>query len=100
MLTGVSTARDAVLAVPGERPSYLGADLRSLLEAHPEPVPTPAGGDAALPRPGSSTAAWSWTGAVGSLDLVRAACGAAWEAVDGGLLLDPASVPDLGVDGG
>ena len=101
VLTGVSTARDAVLAVPGERPSYLGADLRSLLEAHPEPVP-----DAGWWRCGAAAARVVDgrleldSGAVGSLDLVRAACGAAWEAVDGGLRLDPASVPDLGVDGG
>ena len=37
VLTGVSSARDDVLAVPGERPHLIGADLRSLLVAHPEP---------------------------------------------------------------
>jgi hypothetical protein len=31
VLTGVNNARDAVYAVPEERPTYLGADLRSLL---------------------------------------------------------------------
>jgi len=32
VLTGVNTARDAVYAVPEQRPTYIGADLRSLLE--------------------------------------------------------------------
>lgn len=30
VLTGVNTARDAVFAVPDQRPTYLGADLRAL----------------------------------------------------------------------
>lgn len=30
VLTGVNTARDAVFAVPEQRPTYLGADLRAL----------------------------------------------------------------------
>src|SRR5450756_1084772 len=37
VLTGVSSARDAVLAPPPQRPDFLGADLRSLHEAHPAP---------------------------------------------------------------
>jgi hypothetical protein len=31
VLTGVNDARDALYAVPDQRPTYLGADLRSLL---------------------------------------------------------------------
>lgn len=31
VLTGVNNARDAVFAIPEERPTYIGADLRSLL---------------------------------------------------------------------
>lgn len=31
VLTGVNSARDAVFAIPAERPTYIGADLRSLL---------------------------------------------------------------------
>ena len=38
VLTGVSTARDVVLARPEERPAYLHTDLRGLLEPHPVPV--------------------------------------------------------------
>lgn len=37
VLTGVSTARDVILAAPAERPSYLHTDLRGLLEPHPVP---------------------------------------------------------------
>ena len=37
VLTGVSDARDVVLAAPGERPSFLAVDLRGLAEPHPVP---------------------------------------------------------------
>jgi hypothetical protein len=32
-----------------------------------------------------------------TVDVVRAACAAAWDAVDGGAVLDAASVPELAV---
>lgn len=35
VLTGVSNARDVVLAAPAQRPSYLGTDLRDLVRPHP-----------------------------------------------------------------
>ncbi|ROS30367.1 HAD-IIA family hydrolase [Cellulomonas sp. PhB150] len=100
VLTGVSSARDDVLAVAGERPHYIGADLRALLETHPEPQAGPEGwwtcreasarvvdGALELGR-GSST---------DDLDVVRAACAAAWAAVDSGVEVDPSSVPELAV---
>lgn len=101
VLTGVSTARDAVLAAPGERPSYLGADLRSLVVPHPVPVledgwwlcrgarAMVADGRLELDGHGAEP-----------LDVVRAACAAAWEAADHGEGLDDTSVPDLPEDGG
>lgn len=101
VLTGVSTARDAVLARPGERPSYLGSDLRSLAVPHPVPElddgwwrcrgagARVVGGRLELDGRGSET-----------LDLVRAACAAAWGAVDSGEDLDETSVPELPADGG
>jgi len=96
VLTGVSTARDAVLAVPGERPHYLAADLRALLTPHPEPA-VDAGWwvcrgaaarvvDAVLEVDGLPD---------DPVDLVRAACAAAWDAADRGAGPDPASVPEL-----
>ncbi|UZN04994.1 HAD-IIA family hydrolase [Cellulomonas sp. S1-8] len=96
VLTGVSTARDAVLAEPGLRPHFLARDLRALLVPHPEPV--------------AESGWWACRGAAArvvdgalelsgepadDVDLVRVACAAAWDAVDGGAVLDPATVPDL-----
>ncbi len=37
VLTGVHQARDVILAPRGQRPAYLGRDLRSLVEPHPLP---------------------------------------------------------------
>lgn len=36
VLTGISSAREVILAVPEERPTYLGRDLRDLATPHPE----------------------------------------------------------------
>ena len=100
VLTGVSSARDDVLAQPGERPHYIGADLRSLLEPHPEPVPAAHGWwtcrsgaarvvDGALQLDGPRESASQL------LDVVRVACAAAWDAVDRGERVDSSSVPEL-----
>ncbi|MDO8120862.1 HAD-IIA family hydrolase [Isoptericola sp. b490] len=104
VLTGVSTARDAVLARPAERPSYLGADLRSLLVPHVAPHEDAGwwvcGGAAARvvgarleldERSGSSPGERR-----DEVDQVRAACAAAWDASDHGETLDPDSVGALG----
>lgn len=100
VLTGVSSARDAVLAVPAERPSFLGSDLRALLVPHAVPVADDGwwmcGGRAARVLDGrlelddrrGSTA----------IDRVRAACTAVWAAADAGEAFDPNTVPDLPVD--
>ena len=96
VLTGVSTARDAVLAVPGERPHYLAADLRALLTPHPEPVLDDGWwvcrGAAARVAHGALEVQGE---PVDPVDLVRVACAAAWAAADVGAGPDPASVPDL-----
>ncbi|GCE76101.1 HAD-IIA family hydrolase [Cellulomonas biazotea] len=104
VLTGVSTARDDVLAAPQERPHLIGADLLSLLEPHPEPQQDAEG--------------WWTSGRMGArvvdgvldlgraepasrdeqVDRVRAACAAAWATVDAGGSLDASSVPELVVD--
>nr|WP_216645760.1 HAD-IIA family hydrolase [Isoptericola halotolerans] len=97
VLTGVSSARDAVLAEPGLRPHYIGADLRALLGPHPRPFSE--GGwwrcgeraarvvDGTLELDGSE---------LSGIDGVRAACAAAWAAADAGAALHPSGVPDLG----
>lgn len=93
VLTGVSTARDAVLAVAGQRPTFVGADLRALLEPHPVPVLADGwhvcNGAAAQVADGGLRLDGS------GIDLVRAACAASWAAVDAGETLDPTSVPAL-----
>jgi HAD superfamily hydrolase (TIGR01450 family) len=95
VLTGVSTARDAVLAVPGERPSYLGADLRALLEPHPAPALADGWYVCGTAAAQVTDGELRLDGA--GIDLVRAACGAAWAAVDAGQPLDGKTVPDLTV---
>ncbi len=104
VLTGVSSARDDVLANPGERPHLIGADLRALCEPHPEPVPGPDGWwtcreAAARVVDGALELARGGDGSVGfQVDEVRAACAAAWAAVDGGQELDVSTVPELAND--
>ncbi|WP_446719683.1 HAD-IIA family hydrolase [Isoptericola sp. F-RaC21] len=97
VLTGVSTARDAVLAEPGLRPDFLGRDLRALLEPHPRPEPAGDGwwtceGRGARVLDGALEL--DREGPVG-IDVVRAACAAAWDAADQGVPVDPATVPEL-----
>jgi len=94
VFTGVSSPRDAVLAAPHERPHLLGADLRALHEPHPEPITGPEDWwvcreSAARVRSGELELDGS------GIDLVRAACAAAWAAADDGAPVDPAKVGDL-----
>lgn len=97
VLTGVSSARDDVLAAPQERPAFLGADLRSLHTPHVAPELRDGwwvcGAGAAAVRGG--TLELRDGAAADPLDLVRAACAAVWAEVDAGRSVDPASVPDI-----
>ena len=99
VLTGVNSARDDILAHAGERPDFIGADLRSLLVPHTAPTPAGEGwwdcdGSAARVVDGrlELREADSTTDPV---DLVRAACAAAWAYTDAGGVVDPTTVPDL-----
>jgi len=106
VLTGVSTARDDVLAAPAERPHFIGADLRALLVAHPAPARAAEGWwtcrDAGARVVGGrlELARSHGAGVEAGVDVIRAACAAAWAAVDAGEALDADSVPELGVDSG
>lgn len=95
VLTGVSTARDDVLAEPAQRPHYIGADLRALLQPHAAPVRRDdwwvCGEAAARVADGRLELRDSGD----AVDLVRAACGAAWDAADAGAPVEPSSVPEL-----
>jgi glycerol 3-phosphatase-2 len=79
VLTGVSLAGDLILAEPDQRPTHLAVDLAGLLVAHP-PVEVDTGGArcraARVVRRGDRLQ----VAAAGPdpLDLLRAACGAAW----------------------
>lgn len=101
VLTGVSSARDAVLATPGERPSFLGADLRSLHTPHPAPELRDGwwvcGAAAAAVR--SGVLELRDGSAADPVDLARAACAAVWSERDAGRPVDDGSVPELAVAG-
>ena len=98
VLTGVSDARAAVLAEPGERPTFISPDLTGLLEPHPEPrrrspgrwvcvnaVAVVAGGRVEVREVDGQVRALEATGeVVVSLNALRALCCAAWEAADAG----------------
>lgn len=96
VLTGVSDVHEALMAPAQHRPSYIGADLRTLEEQ--QPAPRQDGnwwhvGDARahvvegrLMVDGGS-----------DIDRVRAACCAAWAAADAGQRLAVETLPYLGV---
>ena len=99
VLTGVSSARDAVLAPPSCRPDYLGADLRTIFEVHHAPHEGPdnwwISGDRGA-RISNHRLELDGQGAFG-IDVIRAACAAAWNAADHGIAVQPDSVPDFTV---
>ncbi|MGW8564944.1 HAD-IIA family hydrolase [Isoptericola sp. NPDC055881] len=97
VLTGVSSARDAVLADAGLRPDFLGGDLRALLEPHPAPQRGADGwwtcGDRAA-RAVDGRLELDRRGPHG-IDVIRSACAAAWEAADRDDHVDATTVPEL-----
>lgn len=99
VLTGVSTARDDVLAPPEFRPDFIGADLLSLITPHPAPALGPNGWwecNGRRARVHDDALELDDQGAHG-IDIVRAACAAAWASADGGHPADPATVPEFTV---
>ena len=105
VLTGVSSAREVILAPPSLRPSYLGRDLRDLALAHPAVTPDGewwtcgrararvANGGVEIARADGSLHLQAPT--VLSLDEYRAVTAAAWAAVDAGIA---AAVPEITVE--
>jgi glycerol-1-phosphatase len=82
VLTGVSQPADLLLAPPGQRPSYLAADLTGLLEPHPEVTATGGGYDCRgwTARLAADGRRLELTGAGDRLDGLRALAAAAWSA--------------------
>jgi HAD superfamily hydrolase (TIGR01450 family) len=94
VLTGVSTAGDLVRAAPHVRPTYIGIDLGSLLVPHPDVVVSVVGPTVSATCVDAVVAVSAGTVARGArlevsepgkdaVDLLRAACGAAWAYADG-----------------
>jgi HAD superfamily hydrolase (TIGR01450 family) len=97
VLTGVSSARDDILANPTMRPHYVGADLRVLAEPQPAPVKTGDGWWQVEGRAARVTAGRLELDRQGpqGINAVRAACAAAWEAADAGHTLDESTLPQF-----
>lgn len=98
VLTGVSTARDDVLAAPGERPHFIGADLRALLQPHVAPTLDDGWWVCRGASARVTDGRLELRAGVDAVDLVRAACAAAWSAADDGRPVDPSTVPELSVE--
>lgn len=95
VLTGVSSAKDAVMAPADQRPSFIGEDLRCLDEPHPAPSRV-----ATMWTVGSASASVEGRSLVvdgAGIDAVRAACAAAWSASDQGIRVDVETIPDFRV---
>lgn len=79
VLTGVTSPGEAILAPPGQRPTYIADDLNGLLQPHPDVDGGPDGGYSC----GGWTARWSGDqldldGNGERIDGLRALCAASW----------------------
>ncbi len=95
VFTGVSSAKDAVMAVADQRPSYIGEDLSCLAEPHP--TPRRVGTVWTVGEASASVDGRTLNVDGEGIDAVRAACAAAWASADIGVAIDVGSIPDFGV---
>lgn len=104
VLTGVDHARSVLLAAPEQRPSYLGTDLRALMEAHPAPQQEggwwACGNSAARAADGVLQVSVNRSelpvgGSELPVEAYRCLAAAAWSAADAGAAVDPAALPRL-----
>lgn len=90
VLTGVNTARDAVFAEPGRRPTYIGADLRSLHDDAETLAVGPQDGWRVTAADGAITVSTTGDGhgdtSGDELSIVRAVASAVWGATHEGKL--------------
>ena len=98
MLTGVTNPTELMLASSHLRPTFIAPDLRELGEAQPEPVRDESGTWECR-----KASAWFENGQVHvsdptSMDGLRAAVCAAWEAADQGAQLSEATVPVFAIE--
>lgn len=97
VLTGVTTAEGVLRALPGERPDFLGQDLRVLLHPYPDVDWLDSDGSREV-RVASGTGVVRWdgerlvvdhSGGPGDrLDVLRAACALTWAQADAGRTVD------------
>ncbi|MBT1165768.1 HAD-IIA family hydrolase [Bifidobacterium simiarum] len=104
VLTGVASANSLIVAEPILRPTFIARDLRGLNEPHPQPVRQEDGSwrcADAVARLTDGTLNVEEAGdaeaALGSLDALRAACCAVWEAMDNGTDADDLVIPEFHV---
>ena len=98
VLTGVTNPTELMLAPSHLRPTFIAPDLRELGEAQPEPVRDESGTWECR-----KASAWFENGQVHvsdptSMDGLRAAVCAAWEAADQGAQLSEATVPVFAIE--
>lgn len=96
VLTGVSDVREALTAPKEHRPSFIGADLRTLEEQHPTPRQDGTWWHVGEARAHVVEGRLLVDGG-SAIDRVRAACCAAWAAADAGERLLVETLPHLGV---
>ncbi|GAA1988049.1 HAD-IIA family hydrolase [Kitasatospora viridis] len=86
VFTGVTTPAQLFAAPAEHRPTYLAADLRGLLQAHPEVAALPDGGFECRGRQARVVDGELRLGGTGDdrYDGLRALCAAAWAALDRG----------------
>ncbi len=96
VLTGVNNARDAVFAIPAERPTYIGADLRSLLsDAGTLAVAAHSAWKTELGAGAVTVTATGQDASADGLSVVRAVARAMWDAPVGGAPLDVVAGDDV-----
>ncbi len=83
VLTGVSTALDALRAAPGERPTFIGETLEALTVAHATPERTDGWWNVGAGAARIADGRLEFGGDRG-VDRLRAGCVAAWSAADQG----------------
>lgn len=96
VLTGVNDARDALLAPPDQRPSFIGTDLSCLAQSHPTPTEADGWWQVGEAR-ARVTNGHLMVDGTSKIDRIRAACVAAWAAVDAGHQVVVETLPHLGV---
>ena len=97
VLTGVDGPRDAVLAPPHRRPTYIAETLDALLQPYPQVARTDHGATCAdwtATAPGSESGPVTLTGDGTAIDGLRALAAAAWAAHDRRGSLDAGQVAE------